>query len=40
MDVIANLLYLSDIATEPEDALKYAKMARNQLHRVNRILCS
>jgi hypothetical protein len=40
MDVISNLLYLSDIATNAEDRLKYATMARNQLKRVDRMLYS
>ena len=40
MDVISNLLYLSDIATDPDDALKYAAMARNRLARLNRMLDS
>jgi len=40
MDVISNLLYLSDISTDPDDALKYAAMARNRLARLNRMLDS
>jgi hypothetical protein len=36
MQIIQNLIYLADIATDPADALKYAGMAKAHLYKLDR----